>query len=160
MVVVLVVSGDRVAAYVAAAVFAVGAATDRLDGYLARRTAHVTRIGQVMDPIADKVFVIAPVVTLLALGRFPLWAALVIVARELAVSALRAWLAGRGRDLPVSRLAKWKTGSQLAAILLYLLPVQGRVEDVRLAVLVGAVALTAWSAADYGRRALRPGAAA
>src|SRR5439155_16540591 len=90
--VVLILIRERTASYAAAAVFAVAAVTDGVDGYLARRFSSVTRTGQWLDPLADKLLVSAPVLTLTALGKFPVWAAVIIVAREIGISALRAWL--------------------------------------------------------------------
>jgi CDP-diacylglycerol---glycerol-3-phosphate 3-phosphatidyltransferase len=145
----LVLSGGKVAAYIAAAVFVVGAATDRLDGYLARRFASATRTGAWLDPLADKLFVLAPVVALTVEGRFPLWATVVFVVREVAVSILRAWLGTHGRSMPATRLGQWKTALQMLAILLYLLPLSDTLDPLRLGVLIAAVVLTVWSGIDY-----------
>lgn len=154
--VLLVLADDRTAAYVAAAVFVIGAATDGLDGYLARRHATTTRLGQWLDPVADKALVAAAIVTLTVLERFPLWAAVVIVVRELSVSVLRAWLGTRGRGMPASWLGKLKTAAQMLAVLLYLLPLPPAASTARFVVLVVAVVLTLWSGLDYVVRALRP----
>ena len=158
--VLLVLAQDRAASYAAAAVFVVGAFTDGVDGYLARRFASVTRTGQWLDPLADKLFVSAPVVALTALGEFPVWAAVVIVVRELGISALRAYLGLRGRAMPASNAAKLKTSLQLAAITLYILPLGAGAHGVRLGLLVAAVILTILTGVDYVVRALRvpPGA--
>ncbi len=129
--------------------FVVGAATDRLDGYLARRFASATRTGAWLDPLADKLFVLAPVVALTAIDRFPLWATLVFVVREVLVSLLRAWLGVHGRSMPATPLGQWKTAVQMVAILLYLLPLDAAFEPVRLGVLLAAVGLTVWSGLDY-----------
>jgi CDP-diacylglycerol--glycerol-3-phosphate 3-phosphatidyltransferase len=94
-------------------------------------------------------------VTLTALGRFPLWAAVIIVARELGVSLLRAWLGSRGRPMPASGWGKAKTAAQMAAVLLYLLPLGPGAGGLRFWTLVVAVALTVWSGADYGLKAAR-----
>lgn len=149
MLVLLVLSGGKLAAYVAAVVFVVGAATDRLDGYLARRFASATRTGAWLDPLADKLFVLAPVVALTAEGRFPLWATIVFVVREAAISILRAWLGRHGRSMPATSLGQWKTALQMLAILLYLLPLVTSLDPVRMGVLIAAVALTVWSGVDY-----------
>ena len=152
----LIVWGGSAGQVIAAAVFVVAAATDGLDGYLARRYATTTATGQWLDPLADKILVAAPVVTLTALGRFPLWAAVVIVARELGVSLLRAWLGNRGRSMPASGWGKAKTAAQMAAVLLYLLPLGPGAGGLRLWVLLVAVALTVWSGLDYAVKAARP----
>lgn len=147
---------DRPApAVIAAALFVLAAATDGLDGYLARRYASTTATGQWLDPLADKLLVAAPVVTLTVLGRFPLWAAVIIVARELAVSVLRAWLGTKGRSMPASGWGKAKTAAQMVAILLYLLPLGQGADQVRQWTLVVAVVLTVWSGLDYALKAIR-----
>lgn len=145
----LIVARQEAASYLAGVVFAVGAATDRLDGYLARRFESHTRTGAWLDPLADKLFTLAPVITLALMDRFPVWAAVIFVVREAAVSVLRARLGTRGRSMPASPLGKAKTAAQMLAILLYLLPLDPVVDPYRLAVLVGASALTVWSGADY-----------
>ena len=137
----------------AAAVFAVGATTDLLDGYLARRWGISTRTGQWLDPLADKLLVAAPVVTLTVIHRFPLLAAIVILAREVLVTGLRVYLGSRGRGMPASWVAKLKTAFQLLAILLYILPLPDGFRAAKLTVLVVAVALTVLTGADYSLRA-------
>ncbi len=149
----LIVDGGEDALLVAAAVFAAGAVTDGLDGYLARRWDSSTRTGQWLDPLADKALVAAPVVTLSALGRFPVWAAVLIIGREIGISVLRAWLGTRGRPMPASQAAKVKTATQLFAILLYILPLRPGADAVKLAFLVLAVALTLWTGLQYAARA-------
>lgn len=129
--------------------FVIGAATDRLDGYLARRFASATRTGAWLDPLADKLFVLAPVVALTTEGRFPVWATIVFVVREAAVSVLRAWLGTHGRSMPATPLGQWKTALQMVAILLYLLPLAPALDPVKMGVLAAAVALTVWSGFDY-----------
>jgi CDP-diacylglycerol---glycerol-3-phosphate 3-phosphatidyltransferase len=152
----LVLSRDRVAAYVAAGVFVVAAATDGLDGYLARRDRSITRLGQWLDPLADKLLVAAPIVAMVVVDVFPLWAAVVIVAREFGVSVLRAWLGMRGRAMPASSWGKAKTAAQMLVVVLYLLPDLGAVaRDVRFWVLVIAVVLTVWSGLDYAIKTFR-----
>ena len=106
-------------AWIAAALFALAAATDWADGWLARRTGAVSAFGRLLDPVADKVLVAGVLVGLVATGVVAGWhvaAAIVILGRELLVSGLREYLAQEGGELPVTRLAKWKTASQLVAI--------------------------------------------
>jgi cardiolipin synthase len=103
----------------ACAVFAVAGATDWLDGRLARRHQLHSELGRMLDPIADKLLVGATLMTLAGLGRlqpFGLYPAIVILCREILVSGLREYLAGLSVGLPVTRLAKWKTGLQMAAL--------------------------------------------
>lgn len=147
--VVLVLARTRSASYAAAGVFVAGALTDGLDGYLARRHDMATRTGQWLDPLSDKLLVSAPVLALTAMGVFPVWAAAVIVAREISVAVLRAYLGSRGTALPASEVAKVKTAAQVLAITLYLLPLSADAEPARLAVLAVAVLLTVYSGLDY-----------
>jgi CDP-diacylglycerol--glycerol-3-phosphate 3-phosphatidyltransferase len=151
----LVASGSDAAAAAAAVVFVFGALTDGLDGYLARRYAGATALGQWLDPLADKILVTAPVVTLAIAGRFPPWAVVVIVAREFAVSALRAWLGTRGVAMPASPWGKAKTAVQMVLVPLYLLPLGEGAEPWRLVVLWLAIVLTVWSGVDYVWKAAR-----
>ena len=153
--VVLILIRERTASYAAAAVFAVAAVTDGVDGYLARRFSSVTRTGQWLDPLADKLLVSAPVLTLTALGKFPVWAAVIIVAREIGISALRAWLGIRGRAMPASTAAKVKTTLQLVAIAMYILPLDSSLGGLKLGVLVVAVGLTVATGIAYVMQALR-----
>jgi CDP-diacylglycerol--glycerol-3-phosphate 3-phosphatidyltransferase len=162
--VILLVSQTDLASYVAAAVLVVGAASDGLDGYLARRHATTTRTGQWLDPLADKILVAAPVLTLSALGRFPVWAAVLIVTREAAIAILRAVLGFGGRSMPAVQAAKLKTVAQVAAITLYILPLDAGADGVKLGFLIFAVVLTVTTGARYAteavgwRRAPRPDA--
>ncbi|MGH2691832.1 MAG: CDP-diacylglycerol--glycerol-3-phosphate 3-phosphatidyltransferase [Actinomycetota bacterium] len=155
--VVLVLSEDDTPASVAAAVFVFGALTDGLDGYLARRYSGATTIGQWLDPLADKILVSAPVIALSVTGAFPVWAAVIIVGREIAVSLLRVWLGTRGIGMPASPWGKAKTAVQMVLVPLYLLPLGPGADSARRVVLALTVALTLWSGLDYflgaGRRA-------
>lgn len=100
----------------AAIVFAIACFTDYLDGYLARKHKLVTNFGKFMDPVADKVLVLSVMVTLLFQGRFPLWAVVIVLARELTVDGLRLVAAERGIVIAASNLAKVKTVMQMAAV--------------------------------------------
>src|SRR5437588_4653633 len=102
---------------VAAAVFAVAALTDGLDGYIARSRRAITTFGKVMDPIADKLLIAGALITLVSLHRVAAWVAMVIIAREFAVSSLRVAAAAEGAIIPASLLGKIKTGTQVAAVL-------------------------------------------
>jgi CDP-diacylglycerol--glycerol-3-phosphate 3-phosphatidyltransferase len=106
---------------VAAAIFGIASLTDWLDGYLARRRGQVTRIGQVLDPIADKLLICATLVSLVQLDLASAWMVSVIVGRELAVTGLRNVAYSRGLTMPASGLGKLKMASQVTAILLLLL---------------------------------------
>lgn len=146
-VLVLILADQRKTSYLAAALFVIGAATDGLDGYLARRFGPTTRTGQWLDPLADKFLVATPVVALVVLGEFPLWAAVIIVLREITISLLRAVLGLKGKSLPATQAAKVKTTLQLVAITLYILPVGPG--WLKLSVLAIAVLFTIYTGALY-----------
>ena len=100
-------------------VFALAGATDWLDGHLARTRRQQSDLGRMLDPIADKLLVGATLMLLAGLGRFPdgaLYPAIVILLREILVSGLREYLGGIRISLPVTQLAKWKTGFQMGAL--------------------------------------------
>ena len=101
---------------IAAVVFAVAAFTDGLDGYIARSRGSVTTFGKLMDPLADKLLIIAPLISLVSLERIAPWVAMVIIARELAVTMLRIVAVERGVVIAASWLGKAKTMLQVAAI--------------------------------------------
>jgi CDP-diacylglycerol---glycerol-3-phosphate 3-phosphatidyltransferase len=102
----------------AAAVFAFASVTDAADGWLARSRDAVTTFGKVVDPIADKLLVLASLLTLVALDRLPLWVALVVLAREAAVTLARA---RADVVIPAATWGKVKTGVQVLTILLLML---------------------------------------
>jgi CDP-diacylglycerol---glycerol-3-phosphate 3-phosphatidyltransferase len=132
---------------IAAAVFALAAVTDGLDGYIARRQQSVTTFGKLMDPLADKLLVVAALISLVSLDRLAAWAAMVIIAREIAVTGLRALAAERGVVIAASWLGKLKTLLQVAAIfaLIVFEPAPAWAD----ALLYLAVAVTVISGADY-----------
>lgn len=101
---------------IAAIVFALAAFSDGLDGYIARRRQQVTTFGKLMDPLADKLLVIAALISLVSLDRLAAWIAMVIIARELAVTGLRSLAAERGVVIAASWLGKVKTALQVVAI--------------------------------------------
>ncbi|MEN6326887.1 MAG: CDP-diacylglycerol--glycerol-3-phosphate 3-phosphatidyltransferase [Syntrophomonas sp.] len=107
--------------YLAAAIFIVATLTDSLDGYLARKWKQVTKLGIVLDPIADKLLITAALIILVELGRIQGWIAIVILGREFAVSGLRIVKAEEGIIIPASKLGKIKTVSQIIAVLLIIL---------------------------------------
>src|ERR1700758_806119 len=102
----------------AAIVFAVASLTDAIDGYLARSRNWVTTFGKLMDPIADKLLIIAALVALVSLGRLEAWVAMVIIAREFAVTVLRvAAGAQQGLVIPANVFGKLKTVVQVAMVM-------------------------------------------
>src|SRR5689334_22444212 len=102
---------------VAAIVFAAAALTDGLDGYIARSRRSITTFGKVMDPIADKLLIAAALISLVSLDRLEGWIAMVIIAREFAVSGLRVAAGQQGAVIPANRLGKLKTVLQVAMVL-------------------------------------------
>ena len=106
-------NGDTIAAIV----FALASLTDGLDGYIARSRKSITTFGKVMDPIADKMLITAALIALVSLHRLAAWVAMVIVAREFAVSSLRVAAAAEGAIIPASILGKIKTVIQIAAVM-------------------------------------------
>jgi CDP-diacylglycerol--glycerol-3-phosphate 3-phosphatidyltransferase len=142
--------------------------TDYLDGYLARAWGSISRLGQFLDPIADKIMVAAVIVMLISsrkanpvpeIAGFHLIPALVILLREIIVSGLREYLAGLQVSVPVSALAKWKTTLQLVAlgalILGGALPHQPWVHTIGLICLWAAAVLTLVTGYDYLRVGIR-----
>jgi CDP-diacylglycerol--glycerol-3-phosphate 3-phosphatidyltransferase len=102
---------------IAAVVFALAAITDGLDGYIARSRKAITTFGKVMDPIADKMLITAALIALVSLNRLAAWVAMVIIAREFAVSSLRVAAAQQGAIIPASVLGKIKTVIQIVAVM-------------------------------------------
>jgi CDP-diacylglycerol--glycerol-3-phosphate 3-phosphatidyltransferase len=141
-------AGDQ-RSWLALGVFAVAAVSDGLDGYLARRHLMTTTTGAWLDPLSDKLLVSAPAVVLSSLELFPWWATVVIIGRELLVTALRWRLDRRGVTMPASSTAKLKTGSQLLALAMAMAPLPDAWEGATLVVTVAAVALTVYSGAEY-----------
>lgn len=139
---------------VGAAIFGIASLTDWLDGYLARRRQQVTPLGQMMDPIADKLLTAAAFISLVQMELAPAWIVAVIIGREFAVTGLRSFAYARGISIPASPLGKIKMVSQVIAILLLILGA----EHLRGLFVLGQIAL--WvvvvtavvSAADYYRR--------
>jgi len=105
---------------VGAAIFAIASITDWLDGYLARRRRQVTWLGQVLDPIADKLLTSAAFISLVQLDLAPAWMVALIIGREFAITALRSLAYTKGITIPASPLGKIKMASQVAAILMLL----------------------------------------
>lgn len=104
-------------AWAALAVFCVAALTDWLDGLLARRSGDITRLGEFLDPLADKLLVTAGLVLCVEVGRAPSWMVFVILARDYAVTGLRMALIEAGRRAPAATLGKWKTGLQMGYLM-------------------------------------------
>ncbi len=142
----------------AAIVFALASLTDFVDGYLARSRAEVTTFGKLMDPLADKLLVVGALLCLVSLHRLEAWVAMVIIARELAVTVLRVNASQQGVVVAASMFGKLKTCLQIGAILA-VIAVHGSPLWVSLLV-YATVVVTVLSGLDYFRRAIRPGPSA
>jgi CDP-diacylglycerol--glycerol-3-phosphate 3-phosphatidyltransferase/cardiolipin synthase len=140
----------------AAIVFIAAAITDSLDGYLARRLGITTPLGEFLDPVADKLMVATALVLLVGHDTRPLVVitAVIIIGREITVSALREWMAhlGARAKVAVSAMGKWKTILQMTGLsmMMFRTEILGLpVYDIGLALLVVAAALTLWSMVAY-----------
>jgi CDP-diacylglycerol--glycerol-3-phosphate 3-phosphatidyltransferase len=136
--------------------FMIAAATDWLDGYLARSRGEVTPFGRFLDPVADKLLVAAALVLLVSADMAPALLAIIIIGREITIGALREWLAQRATIVHVSLIAKWKTAIQLLAISALLLHVDLfgiSMHEMGLVLLWIAAVLTLWSGYEYIRDA-------
>ncbi|MHB1135203.1 MAG: CDP-diacylglycerol--glycerol-3-phosphate 3-phosphatidyltransferase [Coriobacteriia bacterium] len=146
--------------WAAAAIFAILAATDAVDGYIARSRNQITTFGKFIDPLADKLLVTAALVALVDLELLPSWIALVIISRELVVSGLRMVAVAEGRVIAASSGGKVKTVLQIAAIICFLLKDSALLQTLLGAnaalfqtfswlLMSAAVAMTIWSMIDY-----------
>jgi CDP-diacylglycerol--glycerol-3-phosphate 3-phosphatidyltransferase len=133
--------------------FLAASLTDWLDGYLARRRNQVTRLGTLLDPLADKLLMSAAFIALVEERYAPAWMVIIIVGRELAVTGLRSVAAASGVVMPASRWGKFKTGSQVVAIVLLILTNSlerwGRYEWLAVGALWIVMLLAVFSAVDY-----------
>ncbi|MBI5656819.1 MAG: CDP-diacylglycerol--glycerol-3-phosphate 3-phosphatidyltransferase [Geobacter sp.] len=158
----LLMSPDREPGFWAAALFAVASVTDWLDGYLARRMGIVTVFGKFLDPIADKLIVMAALIMILPFGRVPAWMVLVILGREIIITGLRGIASSEGIVIQASDLGKFKTIFQLVAIIGLLLHYDYRwffgidhpylvvnMHHVGIFYLWIATVITIWSGVDY-----------
>jgi len=145
---------------VATVMFIVFAATDWLDGYLARKLDQASSFGAFLDPVADKILVCASLLVLVDLQRADVFVALIIIGREIAISALREWMAqiGASRSVAVHMVGKIKTTVQMVAIpfLLYEGRLFGEIDTLRWGtwLIWTSAILTVWSMVYYLRKAL------
>ncbi len=137
-------------------IYIVAATTDLVDGWLARRGAQETRVGKLLDPLADKLIVTAALIVLLVVGRIPTWGlvmVVVIIGRELAVTGLRGMASAEGQIVAAAWSGKVKTVFQNIAIsaLLFPDPLAGVIpaHTIGMAFLIAATALTLWSGYRY-----------
>src|SRR6266516_1161414 len=164
----LLMSPSRSACFWAAALFAIASVTDWLDGYLARRMGIVTVFGKFLDPIADKLIVMAALIMILPFDRVPAWMVLVILGREIIITGLRGLATSEGIVIPASNLGKFKTIFQIVAILGLLLHYNYHwffaidnpylvvnMHNVGIFYLWIAFVLTVWSGVDYLNKFIR-----
>jgi CDP-diacylglycerol--glycerol-3-phosphate 3-phosphatidyltransferase len=142
--------GGAIAALV---VFGIASASDRLDGQLARKHQMVSRLGEFLDPSADKLLIGAALWVLVDLHDFPLWAALLIGLRELAVQVLRTRIVAGGGTLPSSITGKLKTVLQVVMVCWWLYPAEPG--PVHWILLVAVLGVTLWSGVEYFVQALK-----
>lgn len=146
--------------YLAALVFGIAALTDTFDGYLARLRKETTKLGEMLDPFADKILVSSALISLVEAQKLRAWFVVVIIAREFLVSALRLVLNSKGIPLPASKLGKTKTIFQIIAILLCVILSREQLilttttGKITWFFLTGALVLTLYSAYDYLRNTI------
>lgn len=128
----------------AAVVFIVASITDAFDGYIARKYKLVTTLGKFIDPLADKVLVIAAMLALIELDRLPAWIVMVIITREFIVTGLRLVAAAEGVVIAASKGGKLKTVCQIIALIMLILNIPGG-----MVLMWVAMILTVWSGMDY-----------
>ena len=121
IIVVLMLTNIPYGGSLAAAIFLFAALTDSLDGYLARRWKQTTKLGAILDPVADKLLITAALISLVELGKLSGWIAIVIIGREFAVTGLRVVKAEEGVVIPASKMGKLKTISQVTAVMIIML---------------------------------------
>lgn len=164
----LLMSPSQSAGFWAAAVFSLASITDWLDGYLARRMGIVTVFGKFLDPIADKLIVMAALIMILPFGRVPAWMVLLILGREIIITGLRGIASSEGIVIQASDLGKFKTIFQIVAIIGLLLHynynwffgidlpwLHVNMHNVGMFFLWIATLLTVWSGIDYLARFVR-----
>lgn len=143
--------------HTAAALFALAGATDWLDGFLARHLKQTSEFGAFLDPVADKLMVAVALILLVKLDRTPAFFAMIIIGREITISALREWMAqmGKRNSVAVAYIGKLKTAAQMAAIMLLLMqtdPIWGfKLQYIGNILMLVAVVLTLWSMIYYLR---------
>lgn len=138
----------------AACVFVIAAVTDLLDGYLARRRGQVTSLGKLLDPVADKLLVLSGLILLVGFERVPAVIAILIIAREVAVTGVRAVAASQGIVLSAETLGKYKMVLQVVAIVMLILPndfvpMPGGLHAIGTILLYGSLALALVSGGNY-----------
>jgi len=141
----------------AAVIFAIAALTDLLDGYLARRWKQITRLGKLLDPIADKLLILSALILLVDFDRVSAWIAIVLIGREVAMTGLRAIASSEGIVISAEPMGKYKLAIQVAAVVLLILDYQAPYVNFRAwgtALLWISMILAVSSAIQYGMKYL------
>jgi CDP-diacylglycerol--glycerol-3-phosphate 3-phosphatidyltransferase len=141
--------GRSVAAFL---IFVCAAVTDLFDGYLARKYHMITDLGKLLDPLADKLLLCAALIMLIPVERVPAWMAVIVVAREIGVTALRGLAATEGVVIAASQLGKWKTlllNVGVAMLILHYPTFGLPVHKMGIGVLAVGIVFTTWSGLDY-----------
>lgn len=123
IIVVLLISPFKVSSLVTVIVFLVAAGSDWLDGRIARRYNQVSALGALLDPIADKLLIMAALISLVSLGRVPAWIVVSLVGRDLVVSGIRQMGAVRGDVIPPSKAGKYKTAMEMISVVLVMVSI-------------------------------------
>lgn len=143
-------TNNTVFAYMLAPLFIVASITDFLDGYIARKQNLVTVFGKFIDPLADKLIVMAALIVLNALGFLPYWVTVVILSREFIVTGIRLVAVGDGKVIAASKLGKYKTASTMIGIILMLMyPYLQLFADIGIWIVYVGTILTIVSGVDY-----------
>lgn len=133
-------------------IFVCAAVTDLFDGFLARKYHMITDLGKLMDPLADKLLLCAAIIMLIPVARVSAWMAVIIIAREIGVTALRGLAATEGVIIAASSLGKWKTlllNVGVAMLILHYPTFRLPVHEIGFGILAAGVVLTTWSGLDY-----------
>lgn len=149
LIIVLLISDSFWSCFIAALIFAFAAATDWLDGHLARVTDQVTVLGKLLDPIADKLLVASALIPLVELDRVSAWIVVVIIGREIAVSGLRMIALSQGIVIAAGPYGKYKMGAEITAILLLILDFNVVFHFAGQLAITVAMLLSIYSAVDY-----------
>src|SRR5512143_2226729 len=154
--IILMLEPSPVRALIAGIVFGLASATDWLDGYLARKWGQVTKVGKLLDPIADKILIMSALVILVEIRSDVVhaWIAILIIGREFAVTGLRAIAASEGVIIPAEATGKYKVGAQITAVLSLLLDyylTKEWMRDLGAVALWTAMVLSVYSAVQYFR---------
>ena len=155
LILICLVFPGRVGSFLGALFFGIASITDILDGFFARRYGSVTVLGKFLDPLADKLLVSLTMIILIPMDRIPVWIVIIIIAREMAVTGLRAVAVSEGIVIHASSLGKYKTIFQSVALVglcLHYTYFDINFQVVGLTFLWGALILTLWSGWEYFRQ--------